>query len=69
MLGLSLFLAGEVVDDPVAAASSPEALAFSAESVRAWAEAVDASGTATPEQLAEAVQVSMAQFAPGTAAE
>ena len=64
LLGLSLFLAGEEADDPVAAANSPEALAFSEKSVRAWADAVEASGTATPEQLAEAVQVSMAQFAP-----
>ena len=67
LLGLSLFLAGDVADDPVAAASSPEALAFSEQSVRAWADAVEASGTATPEQLAEAVQVSMAQFAPDAA--
>jgi uncharacterized protein YndB with AHSA1/START domain len=68
LLALSLFLAGEVIDDPVAAASSPEALAFSEKSVHAWADAVEASGTATPEQLAEAVQVSMAQFAPDAAA-
>ncbi len=63
LLALSLFLAGEAIDDPVAADSSPEALAFSEKSVRAWADAVEASGTATPEQLAEAVQVSMSQFA------
>ena len=67
MLGLSLFLAGEAVDDPVAAANSPETIAFNEKSVRAWADAVEASGTSTPEQLAEGVQVSMAQFAPGTA--
>ena len=67
LLGLSLFLAGEEANDPVAAANSPEALAFSEKSVRAWADAVEASGTATPEQLAEAVQVSMAQFAPDAA--
>jgi uncharacterized protein YndB with AHSA1/START domain len=69
MLGLSLFLAGEVVDDPVAAANSPETIAFNEKSVRAWADTVEASGTATPEQLAEAVQVSMAQFAPGAASD
>jgi uncharacterized protein YndB with AHSA1/START domain len=66
---LGRFLAGEMADNPVAAANSPVALAFSEESVRAWAAAVEASGTATAEQLSEAVQVSMAQFAGGAAAE
>jgi uncharacterized protein YndB with AHSA1/START domain len=65
LMGLGLYVAGEVADDPVAAASSPEALAFSKEAVQKWADAVEASGTATPEQLSEAVQMSMAQFAPG----
>jgi uncharacterized protein YndB with AHSA1/START domain len=67
LLALGLYLAGEVADDPVAAASSPEAMAFSKESVQAWAAAVEASDTATPKQLDEAVQMSMAQFAPGAA--
>ena len=53
----------------MAAASSPEALAFSEQSVRAWAMRSEASGTATPEQLSEAVGVSMAQFAPGASEE
>ena len=69
LLGLALFLAGEVAEDPVAAASSAEALAFSRESVHAWSDAVEASGTATPELLSEAVGVSMAQFAPGASEE
>lgn len=69
LLALGLFLAGEVAEDPAAAANSPEALAFSKHSVQAWAAAVDASGTATPEQLSEAVQMSMAQFAPGRSAD
>jgi uncharacterized protein YndB with AHSA1/START domain len=69
MLGLALHLAGDVAEDPVAAANTPEAIAFSKVSVEAWADAVTASGTATPEQLAEAVGMSMAQFAPGDAAE
>jgi hypothetical protein len=58
-----------VAEDPVAAARSPEAVAFSRKSVQAWAAAVEASGTATPEQVSEAVQMSMAQFAPGADAE
>jgi hypothetical protein len=65
LLALGLFLADEVAGDPVAAASSPEALAFSEESVRAWAAAVEASGTATPEELSAAVEMSMAQFGSG----
>ena len=64
MMGLALHLAGEITGDPVAGANTPEALAFSKEAVAKWADAVEASGTATAEQLSEAVQVSMAQFAP-----
>ena len=69
LLGLAQYLAGEAVVDPMAAANSQETLAFSEKSVRAWADAVEASGTATPEQLSEAVGVSMAQFAPADAEE
>jgi len=69
LMALGLFLDGKVAGDPVVAANSPEALAFSEKAVHAWADAVRDSGTATPEQLAEAMQVSMAQFAPGAAAE
>jgi uncharacterized protein YndB with AHSA1/START domain len=64
LLGLGLFLRGEAVGDPVAAANSPEARAFSKESVHAWAAVVEGSGTATAEQLAAATEVSLAQFAP-----
>jgi uncharacterized protein YndB with AHSA1/START domain len=65
LLALGLYLDGVVAEDPVAAASTPEAIAFSAESVKAWTSAIEASGTATAEQVAEAVEMSMAQFAPG----
>jgi uncharacterized protein YndB with AHSA1/START domain len=64
LLGLGLFLRGEAVGDPVAAANSPQALEFSRQSVHAWAEVVNDSGTATVEQLAAATEVSLAQFAP-----
>jgi uncharacterized protein YndB with AHSA1/START domain len=64
LLGLGLFLGGEAVGDPVAAASSPQAQEFSKQSVHAWAEVVKDSGTATAEQLAAATEVSLAQFAP-----
>jgi uncharacterized protein YndB with AHSA1/START domain len=64
LMGLGLFLRGEVAGDPVAAASSLEVQRFSEQSVEAWAEVVKGSGTATAEQLAAATQVSLAQFAP-----
>ena len=64
LLGLGLFLRGEAVGDPVAAANSPEALEFSKQSVHAWVEVVKDSGTATDEELATATEVSLAQFAP-----
>jgi uncharacterized protein YndB with AHSA1/START domain len=64
LLGLGLFLRGEVADDPVAAANSLEAQEFSRQSVHAWAGVVEDSGTATADQLAQATAVSLAQFAP-----
>jgi hypothetical protein len=67
LLGLGLFLRGEAVGDPVAAANSPEAQEFSKQSVHAWAEVVKDSGTATDEELAAATEVSLAQFAPDSA--
>jgi hypothetical protein len=67
LLGLGLFLRGEAAGDPVAAAGSLQVQEFSKQSVRAWAEVVKGSGTATDEQLAAATQVSLAQFAPDLA--
>ena len=64
LMGLGLFLRGDAVGDPVAAANSPQAQEFSKQSVHAWAEVVKDSGTATAEQLAAATEVSLAQFAP-----
>lgn len=64
LMGLGLFLRGEVSDDPVAAASSPEAMEFFRQSVHAWARTVEASGTATAEEIAAATEVSLPQFAP-----
>jgi uncharacterized protein YndB with AHSA1/START domain len=67
LMGLGLFLGGEAVGDPVAAASSPQAQEFSRRSVHAWAAVVKDSGAATAEQLAAATEVSLAQFAPDLA--
>ena len=67
LLGLGLFLGGEAIGDPVAAANSPQAQEFSRQSVSAWAAVVEYSGTATAEQLASATEISLAQFAPDQA--
>lgn len=64
LMGLDLFLRGEAVGDPVAAANSLEVQKFSKQSVHAWAAVVKDSGTATAEQLAAATEVSLQQFAP-----
>ncbi|MEU8613361.1 SRPBCC family protein [Actinoplanes sp. NPDC048791] len=63
-LALALFLQGVVAEDPVAAASSPEAREFTLRSVHIWVSVVEASGTAEPEDIAAAKEMSLAQFAP-----
>lgn len=65
LLGLALYLAGETIGDPVAAANSPEVLRFSERSVRRWIAVVRESGTATEDELSAATEASLAQFAPG----
>jgi uncharacterized protein YndB with AHSA1/START domain len=64
LFGLGRFLAGEVADDPVAAANSVRGQEFSRGSVHAWVAAVESSGTASAEEIAAATRVSLAQFAP-----
>jgi uncharacterized protein YndB with AHSA1/START domain len=64
VMGLGLYLDGNVPEDPVAAASSMEAQQFSRRSVDEWTSVIEASGTATPDELAAAVEASIAQFAP-----
>jgi uncharacterized protein YndB with AHSA1/START domain len=64
LLGLGQFLRAEVTDDPVAAANSLETQEFSKESIHAWSATVEASGTATSEEIAAAVKASEAQFSP-----
>jgi uncharacterized protein YndB with AHSA1/START domain len=62
-LALALFLQGVVAEDPVAAANSPEAREFTLRSVHTWVSVVEASGTAGPEDIAAAKEMSLAQFA------
>lgn len=64
LLAIGLYLAGEVADDPVAAASSPEAQEFSRASVFAWVAVVEQSGTADAEQVQAGKEMGLAQFAP-----
>lgn len=66
IMALALFLEGVVADDPVAAANSPQGQEFSRQSTQAWTTAVESSGTATPEEIAAAIEMSLAQFAPDT---
>ena len=64
VMGLGLYLAGHVPEDPVKAANSPETVEFNRHSVRAWTTVVEESGTAGPDDIAAAVEMSLAQFAP-----
>jgi uncharacterized protein YndB with AHSA1/START domain len=66
-VSLDLYLHGVVADDPIAAANSPEALELSRQSVHVWIAAVEASGTATADEIAVAAEMSFATFAPGSA--
>lgn len=64
LMSLSSYLAGDLSDDPVAAASSPEAQLFSTHSVDAWAAVITALGTTDADAIASARKVALAQFAP-----
>jgi uncharacterized protein YndB with AHSA1/START domain len=66
LMALGGFLAGDVAADPAAAASSPEGKEFSRQSVHAWTATIEASGTAGADDVAAAVEASLAQFAPET---
>jgi uncharacterized protein YndB with AHSA1/START domain len=61
---LSRYLDGELTEDPVAAADSPESQAFSVASIAAWATIVEASGTTDADAIATARKAALAQFAP-----
>lgn len=63
-VALDLYLRGEVAEDPVAAAGSPEAIELSRHSIDVWTEVVRQSGTASPDEIEAAVQMSIAGFAP-----
>lgn len=66
LLGLGLYVTGELpVDaDPTEMANSAEVISYNEQSVRAWIEAIRASGTTTEEDLTSAAKISMSQYAP-----
>lgn len=66
-VALDLYLRGEISDDPVTVANSPEGQELSKQSVDAWIAVVRASGTATAEEITAATQVALGQFAPDVA--
>ena len=63
-VALGLYLRGEVSDDPIAAANTLEGQELSKRSVDSWVAVVQASGTASVDEIAAARQMSLAQFAP-----
>ena len=67
VMGLGLYLTGGFTGDPVEAANSPEVIAFNGQSIEKWTAVLEASGTATPEQIAAGVEAARAQFTPEAA--
>jgi uncharacterized protein YndB with AHSA1/START domain len=64
LMGVALYLDGQVAEDPVAAANSPEAQQFCVESIDVWTAAVEATGSAEAEAIAAGRQAALAQYAP-----
>ena len=64
LLGLGGYLRGEVVADPVGWDASPEVQGYLARTIDAWAAAIEASGTASAEEIAGGVAAARAQFTP-----
>jgi Activator of Hsp90 ATPase homolog 1-like protein len=63
LLGLGIYLRGETNGrDPLEAANSPEVIEFNRGSIDAWTEAIEGSGTATPEEIAGGREAAIAQF-------
>jgi uncharacterized protein YndB with AHSA1/START domain len=63
LLGLALYLDGQVSEDPVAAGNSPQAQEFSARAIDAWVGVLRTAGL-DEETIDGAKQASLAQFAP-----
>jgi uncharacterized protein YndB with AHSA1/START domain len=63
-VALDLYVHGVFPDDPIAAASSPERQELAEQSVHAWVAVVEASGTATSDEIATIAEMSLSHFAP-----
>jgi uncharacterized protein YndB with AHSA1/START domain len=61
---LGLFLAGDVVENPLVRENSPGMQRFARLSIDAWAVAVERSETASAIELSAAIAAAIAQFAP-----
>jgi uncharacterized protein YndB with AHSA1/START domain len=66
LLGLALYVTGELPADadPAEMANSAEVISYNEQSVRAWIEAIRASGSTTEEDQISAAKVAMSQYAP-----
>jgi uncharacterized protein YndB with AHSA1/START domain len=64
VMGLGMYLAGEVIGDPAEMANSLEVQEFSKHSIGKWEHLLRESQAATTEQIDSAVAVSLAQFSP-----
>jgi uncharacterized protein YndB with AHSA1/START domain len=64
LMSVALYLRGQVAENPVAAANSPEAQQFSVQSIDAWTAEVEAAGDADADAITAARQAALAQFAP-----
>jgi uncharacterized protein YndB with AHSA1/START domain len=62
LLGLGIHLRGQDVGNPLEAANSPEVIEFNRGSIRHWTETVEASGSATAEEIAGAREMAVAQY-------
>jgi uncharacterized protein YndB with AHSA1/START domain len=62
LLGLGIFLRGEAVGDPIAAANSAEVIEFNRGSIDRWTDAIDRSGSATGDEIAALREIAVAQY-------
>ena len=68
VLALANHLRGIEVEDPSAWENTLEVQRFSEATIADWIEVIGASGTASPEEIAAAAEMSRAQFTPGLVA-
>jgi uncharacterized protein YndB with AHSA1/START domain len=64
LLGLALWLRGELVEDPATWEASPEVREVNTGSIEAWIATVAASGTATDDEITAVTAAARAQFTP-----